>query len=95
MPRLNSVQLDSRALQGYLDGQHGVDRELMARAERVLAAAQADPHDDTYAFEHGLAIEIDQTDRMRVKVISKDWKGHVLEAKYGILAKALDAGGGA
>jgi hypothetical protein len=68
---------------------------LTTRAERVLAAAQADPHDDTGDYEAGLHIEQVTTDRAVVRVVSGDWKGHILEAKYGILSRALDAAGGA
>ncbi len=60
-------------------------------AERVLAAAQADPHDDTGAYEAGLHIEQHTTDRAVVRVISGDPKGHILEARFGILARALDS----
>ncbi|MBA3781011.1 MAG: hypothetical protein H0X12_04050 [Nocardioides sp.] len=65
---------------------------LTERAERVLSAAQADPHDDTGDYEAGLHIEQDTTDRAVVRVVSGDFKGHILEAEYGILARALDAG---
>ncbi len=65
---------------------------LTERAERVLSAAQADPHDDTGDYEAGLHIEQDTTDRAVVRVVSGDFKGHILEARYGILARALDAG---
>jgi hypothetical protein len=71
-----------------------VRRGLTKRAERVLSAAQADPHDDTGAYEEGLRIEQATTDRAVVRVVSGDWKGHILEAKYGILSRALDAAGG-
>lgn len=64
------------------------------RAERVLAAAQADPHDDTGAYERGLHIEQATTDRAVVRVVSGDFKGHILEANYGILSRSLDAAGG-
>ena len=67
---------------------------LTRRAERVLAAAQADPHDDTFDYENGLHIEQATTDRAVVRVVSGNWKGHILEAKYGILSRALDAAGG-
>lgn len=72
----------------------GVRAELTKRAERVLAAAQADPHDDTGAYEAGLHIEQDTTDRAVVRVVSGDFKGHILEANYGILSRALDSAGG-
>lgn len=70
----------------------GVRSELTARAERVLAAAKADPHDASGAYEAGLHIEQATTDRAAVRVVSGDFKGHILEANYGILARALDAG---
>lgn len=72
----------------------GVRADLTRRAERVLAAAQADPHDETYAYEQGLRIEQDATSRAVVRVVSGDYKGHILEARYGILQRALDAAGG-
>jgi hypothetical protein len=64
---------------------------LTAKMQPVLAAAKADPHDDTGAYEAGLHIEQATTDRAVVRVVSGDWKGHILEARYGILAHALDA----
>lgn len=65
---------------------------LRSHAEPVLAAAKADPHDDTGAYESGLHIE-ERTSKSRVvvRVVSGDFKGHILEAKYGILARALDS----
>lgn len=68
---------------------------LTDKMQPVLAAAQADPHDETGDFESGLHIEQATTDRAVVRVVSGDWKGHVLEAQYGILARSLDAAGGA
>lgn len=70
-----------------------VSAMLTAKAGPVLTAAKADPHDDTGAYEAGLHIEQDTTDRAVVRVVSGDFKGHILEAKYGILARALDAAG--
>ncbi len=95
MPRLARVKLNHATVQEYLNGQHGIREDLVARAERVLAAAKADPHDDTYAYEDGLQIQESHSDRLQVKVVSTDGKGNILEAKYGILARALDAAGGA
>lgn len=68
----------------------GVRARLTQAAQPVLAAAKADPHDDTGAYEAGLHIEQDTTDRAVVRVVSGDWKGHILEARYGILSRALD-----
>ncbi len=70
-----------------------VRAELTRRAAAVLAAAQADPHDDTGAYEAGLHIVQATTDRAVVRVVSGDWKGAILEAEYGILGRALGAAG--
>lgn len=87
------VKLNSPGMAALLKS--GEVRAFVAeRAERVLAAAQADPHDDTGAYEAGLHIEQDTTDRAVVRVVSGDRKGHILEANYGILSRALDSAGG-
>ena len=66
---------------------------LTKHATPVLAAAKADPHDESGDYERGLHIEQATTDRAAVRVVSGDWKGHILEARYGILARSLDAAG--
>lgn len=68
---------------------------LEGRMQRSLSVAKADPHDDTGAYEAGLHLERVRTDRIGVRLVSGDWKGHILEARYGILSRALDAAGGA
>lgn len=68
-----------------------VRAELHRIAAPVLQAAIDDPHDDTGDYESGLRIEDDTTDRAVVRVVASDWKSFILEAKYGILARALDA----
>ena len=86
------IDLHEEALQEYLDGDHGVREMLRERAEPVLASAVDDPHDDTGAYQAGLSIEEVQTDAgLEVRVVSSDWKTFILEAEYGILARALDA----
>lgn len=84
------VRLKSSGMAALLKSD-GVRADLTARAERVLAAAQADPHDETFAYEKGLHIVQATTDRVAVRVVSGDFKGYILEANYGILARALDA----
>lgn len=87
------VKLNSRGMASLLKS--GEIRAFVTeRAERVLSAAQADPHDDTGAYEAGLHIEQATTDRAVVQVVSGDRKGHILEANYGILSRALDSAGG-
>lgn len=86
------VKLNEQVLQQYLAGEHGVLEGLMPRAEQMLAAAKADPHDDTGAYQDGLHIEEIQTpEGLQLRVVSGDWKGFILEAEYGILARAVDA----
>jgi glycine cleavage system aminomethyltransferase T len=87
------VRLKSPGMESLLKSP-GVRAMLTVRAERVLAAAKADPHDDTGAYEAGLHIEQATTDRAVVRVVSGDFKGHILEANYGILSRALDSAGG-
>lgn len=86
----SNFKLNSAGVQEYLDGKHGVEELLESKARPVLAAAIADPHDNTGAYESGLHIETEHTDRMVKRVVSSDFKGHILEARYGILARALD-----
>lgn len=87
------VRLNSPGMAALLKSSE-VRALLTEKAERVLAAAQADPHDDTGAYEAGLHIEQAETDRAVVRVVSGDFKGHILEANFGILSRALDAAGG-
>lgn len=88
------IKLNSAGMAALLKSAE-VRAMLTTRAERVLAAAQADPHDDTGAYEDGLHLEQDTTDRAVVRVVSGDWKGHIMEANFGVLSRALDAAGGA
>lgn len=92
----SKIVLNHDEIQTYLDGEHGVREMLRKNAELVLAAAQADPHDDSGDYENGLQIQEAHTDRLSVRVVGTDWKSHILEARYGILARALDSarGGG-
>ena len=93
MAKGTKVKLNSRGMADLLKGAD-VRAELTKRAERVLAAAQADPHDDSGDYEAGLHVQQATTDRAVVRVVSGDWKGHILESRYGILARALDSAGG-
>lgn len=93
MARNAQVKLNSRGMAALLKSTP-VRANLEGRAARVLAAAQADPHDDSGDYEAGLHIQHDTTDRAVVRVVSGDWKGHILESRYGILARALDSAGG-
>lgn len=83
--------LNHAEIQSYLDGGHGVEALLDAAAQGALAAAQADPHDETGAYEASLHIETDHTDRMVKRVVADVPYAMVQEARYGVLARALDA----
>lgn len=87
------VKLNGRGMAELLKSAD-VRAELTSLAEPVLAAAIADPHDDTGDYEASLHIEQATTDRAVVRVVASDWKAGILESRYGILANALDAAGG-
>lgn len=93
MARGVQIKLNHPGIQSYLDGGHGVGTLLRSKASAVLAAAKADPHDDTFDYENSLHIEEVHTDRLVVRVVADDWKAHILEAEHGILARAMDAAG--
>lgn len=89
-----NVKVVSAGMKALLNSSE-VRAMLTDRAQPVLAAAKADPHDDTGAYENGLQIQQATTDRAVVRVVSTDFKGHILEARYGILSRALDQAAGA
>lgn len=84
------VKLNRRGMAELLKSAD-VRAAITDRAERVLDAAIADPHDDTGDYENGLEIQQVTTDRAVTRVVGTDWKSGILEANYGILARALDA----
>lgn len=87
------VRLNSAAMEALLKSAN-VRAELTRRAGPVLAAAQAGAPVDEGDYKGGLHITQDTTDRAVVRVVSGDWKGHIIEARTGNLARALDAAGG-
>lgn len=89
----NRVKINSAGIEKVLKSD-GTRALLTAKAERVLAAAQSDPHDDTYAYERSLTIVQRTTDRAVVRVQANDWKGAILEDKYRVLTRALGAARG-
>lgn len=91
MATTSRVRINHAEIQSYLDGGHGVSELLHASAEKVLAAAQADPHDASGAYEASLHIEEAHTDRLVVRVVAGVPYSHVVEADFGVLAKALDS----
>jgi hypothetical protein len=85
-----AVKLNHSEIQSYLDGGHGVRELLHAKAAPVEAAAKADPHDASGAYEDSIHIEEDHTDRLVVRVVADVDYALVQEARYGVLARALD-----
>jgi hypothetical protein len=84
------ITLNSAGMKALLNSGE-VRAMLTGHAEGVLAAAQADPHDDSGDYERSLHIEQATTDRAVVRVVADVPYSHVLEANYGILARALDS----
>lgn len=89
----STIRLKSAGIKQLLNSPE-VRAMLTEKAQPVLAAAIADPHDDTGAYEDGLKIQQATTDRAVVRVIATDRKSHIIESRYGILSRALDAAGG-
>lgn len=85
------VKLNSRGIQQLLKS-GGVRADLTARAQRVLAAAEASAPVVSGAYRDGLAIVQDTTDRAVVRVAGTAPHSHLVEANTGNLARALDAG---
>lgn len=68
-----------------------VRNALTPFAENVLAAAEADPHDDSGDYEASLHIESATTDRAVERVVADVPYAMVVEANFGVLARALDS----
>jgi len=91
------ITLNSATIQKMLDGGEGVSELLHEKAEAVLSAAKADAanYRVTGAYLDRLEVSEDHTDRMALRVGSSAPHSHLVEAKHGTLARALDAAGGA
>ncbi|WP_345454855.1 hypothetical protein [Nocardioides marinquilinus] len=75
----------------------GVVAELEARARRSLAAARAaaEQFKQTGNYLNGLDVEVITTDRVVARVVARAPHSHLVEARHGTLARAIDAAGGA
>lgn len=89
-PRDGKVKLNHSGIAEMLKSA-AIREVCTGKAERVLAAAKADPHDESGDYEAGIEIQQATTDRAVTRVVATDWKSPILEAKYGILNRALDA----
>lgn len=88
------VKWNDRAVQEYLDGEHGVEDSLERRASRVEQAAKSSAPVASGAYRDSLHVETAHTDRMVKRVVSDVPHAFAVEARHGVLAKALDAAGG-
>lgn len=88
------ITLNHGTVQSYLDGENGVRELLLSRAQRVLAAAQSTAPVETGNFRDGLGIREDHTDRLAIRIGSSSPHAHLVEAKHGTMARALDSAGG-
>lgn len=91
----SGVKLNHKTVQEYLDGDHGIDALLDRRMARVLVAAQTSAPVDTGTYRRSLHVQTVHTDRMVKRVVSNVDYAWVVEARDGVLSRALDAAGGA
>lgn len=86
------VKLNSAGMAELLKSS-AVAADLMARGQRVKAAAQASAPRDTGDYANNIVVYADQhKDRVVVHVGSTSEHAAVVEANTGNMARALDAG---
>lgn len=83
--------ISSRGIQDMLNNNPAVNDDLMARAQRVLAAAKAGAPVASGAYRDSLRIEEGRTDRQYVRVGSDLVYAPAVEARNGTLSRSLDA----
>jgi hypothetical protein len=88
------VTLNHKAMQDLLDGGGGVREVLRGKAESVAAAGRSSAPVKTGNYRDRITVAEDHTDRLVFRVGSTAPHAHLVEAKHGILARALDAAGG-
>lgn len=86
---LKGFKLNSGGIQSYLDGGGGVEAMLEAKAQEVLARAQASAPVASGAYRDSLHVETDHTDRMVKRVVADAPHAMVVEANTGNLARSL------
>lgn len=86
---LKGFKLNSSGIQSYLDGGGGVEAMLEAKAQEVLARAQASAPVASGAYRDSLHVETDHTDRMVKRVVADAPHAMVVEANTGNLARSL------
>lgn len=86
---LKGFKLNHGGIQSYLDGGGGVEALLEAKAQEVLARAQASAPVASGAYRESLHIETDRTDRMVKRVVADVPYALVVEANTGNMARSL------
>lgn len=90
MASRSKFRLNSRTVQEYLDGRYGVQGVLDAEAAKVLDRARGLAPVDTGEYRASLHVVTGHPhDRMAKRVTSSAPHGLVVEARDGVLAKAL------
>lgn len=88
------VKLDSRGVREILTSA-GVRADLRSRGERVASAARASAPVKTGNYRDRIDVWDATTDRAVVRVGSRAPHAHLVEARTGTMARALNAAGGA
>lgn len=89
------VNLNEETVGEYLNGDHGVAEMLDERIQRVLNDAQGRAPVLTGAYRDSLQVEtVHNPTRMVKRVSSNVDYAMIVEARKGVLARALDAAGG-
>lgn len=87
------VKLNSPGMSSLLKDA-GVRKDLTARMERAEAVAVATAPFKTGAYKASIHLVQDTTDRAVVRLVASAPHSHLVQARTGHLAKALDAAGG-
>lgn len=93
-PRIRINRAEKRRMLNAEGRYSGVETMLVQRMQSVLAKAQANAPVKTGAYYDGLEIRVDRTDRVAVRVAATAPHSHLVEARHGVLARALDEAGG-
>jgi hypothetical protein len=93
MGALSGFKLNHPGIQSYLDGDHGVEGLLEARAAAVASAAKSSAPVDSGDYQASIHVETAHTDRMVKRVVADVSYAMVVEADTGNMARALDAAG--
>lgn len=83
------LKLNHGGIQSYLDGGHGVEGMLDAKAEEVAATAKSGAPVDSGAYRDSIHVETAHTDRMVKRVIADVDYAMKIEADTGNLARSL------